>query len=218
MSLSHEGEGENDMILAELLSDKEKFFEILRRDWLSAKDSFPEFLPRTTNEMKNENEIYIKNILAVLKKQFKKSHRFFLLRKSWRTRTFELLKEILNNEEVLGIHHYMSRSEIDAFINELKEFIRKVRSFSPELSFADIGQAIRNYIVFAMFKKIHMVDTGFNLAGFGYSMLYPFTDNFIDNGILSSADKVEYNQLIHDKLEGKGFSYPNIYYSRKKKM
>ncbi|MDF2908966.1 MAG: hypothetical protein K0R34_4287, partial [Herbinix sp.] len=37
----------------------------------------------------------------------------------------------------------------------------------------------------------------------GYSMLYPFTDNYIDGTKTSSADKQEYNQLIRDKLLGK---------------
>jgi hypothetical protein len=78
-----------------------------------------------------------------------------------------------------------------------------VRSFAPELTLEDIGQALRNYIVYAMFKVIHQTKTGFSMAGFGYSMLYPFTDNYIDNTKNSPEDKSEYNTLIRDKIAGR---------------
>jgi hypothetical protein len=47
------------------------------------------------------------------------------------------------------------------------------------------------------------VDRGFSSAGFGYSMLYPFTDNFIDNTANSPEDKQNYNQFIRDTLAGR---------------
>jgi hypothetical protein len=97
----------------------------------------------------------------------------------------------------------MKQEEIEAFYEELMAFLKKVRHFSPELKFDEIGQAIRNYIVYAMFKVIHQVPSGFSSAGFGYSMLYPFTDNYIDSLKPSTSDKKEYNQLIRDKILGK---------------
>lgn len=54
-----------------------------------------------------------------------------------------------------------------------------------------------------MFKEIHQVKTGFSKACFGYSMLYPFTDNYIDSNDISDLEKMEYNQIIRDKLSGK---------------
>jgi hypothetical protein len=54
-----------------------------------------------------------------------------------------------------------------------------------------------------MFKVIHGVKTGFSMAGFGYSMLYPFTDNYIDSKAFSPEEKAEYNKIIRDKIEGR---------------
>lgn len=190
------------MILLELISDKDKFLNKIKNDWLSAKDTFPDFLTKITSETKSQNEDYIKYISSNLQKQLKHYRRLPIGRNQWRQDTFQLINEILYNEEIFGMHHYMNHQEIDVFCDELKEFLRNVRSFAPELTFADIGQAIRNYIVYAMFKKLHRDNSGFNLAGFGYSMLYPFTDNYIDNRTLSAADKKEYNQLIRDKIKG----------------
>jgi hypothetical protein len=192
------------MLLTELIVDKDKFFDIIKNDWLTADDSFPVFLPEISLVTKYDNEHYLKAIIAGLQKQIKKYPRWFpFRRKKWRTQTFDVLNDILYQEEILGMHHYMDREETDAFVTELKEFLRKVRSFSPELALADIGQAIRNYIVYMMFKKLHLIDTGFDLAGFGYSMLYPFTDNYIDNNSLSATDKIAFNRMIRDKIESR---------------
>jgi hypothetical protein len=191
------------MILTEFISNKDKFFELIKNDWLAAGDTFPDFLPEVSKEQKLKNEAYIDTITADFNKQLKKYHRLPLGRRRWRDRTFGLLYNILEQEEVLGIHHYMNRSELEEFVNELKEFMQSARSFAPELPLPDIGQAIRNYMVYVMFKKIHLTGTGYHSAAFGYSMLYPFTDNYIDNVLLSSADKKEYNRLIHDKIEGR---------------
>jgi hypothetical protein len=97
----------------------------------------------------------------------------------------------------------MDRRMLGAFQDELKDFLRHVRAFAPELPIDGIGQAIRNYIVYMMFARIHQVKQDFSTACFGYSMLYPFTDNYIDSRNYSDKDKAEYNHIIRDKIIGR---------------
>ena len=191
------------MILLELISNKDKFLNILKEEWLKAEDTFPDFLSEINPETKIINELYIKSISQNLQKQIGSFRKIPIQRGKWRNKALDMIYDILYREDIIGLHHYMNQNEIDSFFGELMEFLRHVRKFAPDLLFTDIGQAIRNYIVYAVFKKLNKETSGFNLAAFGYSMLYPFTDNYLDNKSLSSEDKKEYNQLIRDKIDGK---------------
>ncbi len=177
--------------------------ETLKGEWLTAPEDFPNYLEEISKEKKDQNEAYLRKVTEEFHDQTKHLPRLPIGRKKWRKKTLELIFRVLYEENVIGIHNAMQPSEIDAFYQELMAFLKQVRHFSPELRFDEIGQAIRNYIVYAMFKVIHLVPTGFSNAGFGYSMLYPFTDNYIDGSKPSSTEKQKYNQLIRDKLLGK---------------
>lgn len=58
---------------------------------------------------------------------------------------------------------------------------------------------------------MNQVNTGLNKACFAYSMLYPFTDNYIDSSNYSKTQKSNYNQMIRDKLKGKMIIPSTIY-------
>jgi len=183
----------------------------IKNEWLSSKNSFPDFFTEVSEEIKNANEQYIQTVSANFQKLIKGYSRLPIKQGRWKRKTYMLLQDILYNETIIGVHHSMDQFTIDAFYMEIKDFLRHERSFSPELSIEGIGQAIRNYIVYAMFNVIHQLNPSFRMAGFGYSMLYPFTDNYIDSDQYSTQDKIEYNQLIRDKIEGKEVNPKSIH-------
>lgn len=201
-------------MLKDLISNKEYYINIIKNEWQNASILFPDFLPETSIENKTENEIYIQTVTKDLQKQLKGYTRIPIKHRKWKKKTFAKFRDILSSETVLSVHNSMDSQTLDAFQEEIITFLRHVRKFAPELSFNDIGQALRNYIVYAMFKEIHQDKSAFNQAGFGYSLLYPFTDNYIDNRSCSNLEKKEYNQLIRDKLDGK-MVHPANEYQRK---
>lgn len=178
-------------------------FGRIKNDWLSAEDSFPCFLTEIPNEIKAKNEHYLQTVSDDFQKRIKSYSRSPFGRKRWKQKTIHRIEDILQKETILGIHCVMKPMTINAFQEEIKEFLRHVRQFAPELSMEGIGQAIRNYIVYAMFNELHQRKNRFNTACFGYSMLYPFTDNYIDSKEPSNQEKAEYNRMIRDKIEGK---------------
>lgn len=185
-----------------MTTNMEQYLNIVKQIWLDSDTSFPEFLEAVPRKVKEENEQYVRDILNAFQRQINCYPRILFGRRKWKRVTRGLIMDVLSNEAVIGLHFAMGYQRISTFYEELIEFLRHVRKFAPELSFEDIGQAIRNYIVYAMFKEIHQVNRGFSMAGFGYSMLYPFTDNYIDSDKITAAGKQKYNQLIRNQLEG----------------
>lgn len=137
-----------------------------------------------------------------IKKQLDSFPRLSRKRGIWKNNTLTLIESILNNEEIISLHSFMEYEARKDLQNELSKFLLLVRNFSPDLDLESIGQATRNYIVYAMFKQLNHISSPLNRACFGYSMLYPFTDNYIDNTNYSKTQKLKYNQLIRDKIKG----------------
>jgi len=186
----------------------------IKNEWLESDDSFPTFLTPISNKIKSENEKYIQTASDDLKKQSNNFSRFPFGRKRWKKKTTILLKQVLSTESIICIHQFLNQPTIDSFQEQLTEFLRQTRQFAPELSIDGIGQAARNYIVYLMFDELNQMDHNFNTACFGYSMLYPFTDNYIDSNEHSDEEKKQYNQLIRDKIEG-NLIYPNSTHQKK---
>ncbi len=184
-------------------SIKEYYLEIIKKEWLMASDLFPDFLTEIPSETKFKSEQYAKKVSEDFNKQVKSFPRLPIGRKKWKQKMLPTIHDLLYHENVIGIHNSMEKQEIEAFQEEIMNFLRHVRKFAPELSFDEIGQALRNYIVYAMFKNIHEIKNDFSMAGFGYSMLYPFTDNYIDSRTYSAEEKAEYNKIIRDKIVGR---------------
>ncbi len=199
------------MILSELFENKEEYLNLIKADWKSVSDSFPDPIDSVSYETKQKNEKYIQTISSKFQKQVKSFPKLPLGRKKWRKKTLNLVKTSLHNETILNIHQVMSSEKIGLLMEEIKNFLRQVRSFAPELSFADIGQAIRNYIVYTMFKEMHIENSGFNAAAYAYSMLYPFTDNYIDHKNYTDAEKQEYNRIICATINAAAVHPANIH-------
>lgn len=191
------------MELERLLTDKNYYLMSIKKAWKSANDTFPNYICEISYEVKENNERFIQTFSDKIKKQLKRYHHLPFWHKHWKSKTLRIFEDILLTENIFCVHQSMSEAQIMNFKVEIMNFLRETRTFAPELAFGDIGQAVRNYIVYAMFKQMHQDNSGLNQAAFGYSMLYPFTDNFIDNKSNSAKEKMEYNQLIRDHLEGK---------------
>jgi len=182
---------------------KERCFPRVKEKWEATGDSFPDFLHEVPRETRLQNEQYLKSVIGLFQQQFKDIPFLPNKRKKWQHKTRSMIDAVLKEETVLGVHLSMENQAIGRFLVELAEFFRHVRHFAPELALEGIGQAARNYVVYAMFNEINRINSEFSKACLGYSMLYPFTDNFIDSPHHSSKEKSVYNQLIHDKIEGK---------------
>lgn len=88
------------------------------------------------------------------------------------------------------------------FMDTTKEFICQCRKFDKDISYGDIGQAMRNVWIISILQKAFGRDISFNMASFGYSMLYPYSDNFLDNPGVTREDKINFNKRFYRRLLG----------------
>jgi len=83
-----------------------------------------------------------------------------------------------------------------------EEFVRAARDDDPELSAEELGQALRNFWVLNLFQLLQTGTARCTEASLGYSLLYPYTDNALDDPAVSAADKRTRSERLGLRLAG----------------
>lgn len=89
-----------------------------------------------------------------------------------------------------------------------RQFVKQARQFDAELTFQDIYQGGRNVWIMNGLQVVLGLPVKLTPSIFAYSMLYPYTDNLIDDPEVSTLDKMIFSHNFHKRLEGQ-FPIPN---------
>ncbi len=90
----------------------------------------------------------------------------------------------------------------DEFYESTVEFVHAARAFDPDLSPDDLGQALRNVWIMNSLQMLLDLEVGFSPAIFAYSMLYPLTDNYLDDPVVPETAKRTLNRRLGRRLAG----------------
>lgn len=100
-------------------------------------------------------------------------------------------------------HEEIDRMFSPDMMRSTKAFVKQARSFDRELTVVSLFQACRNVWIMNGLQLILGRNVELTPAIFAYSMLYPYTDNFVDDPLISPAEKLEFSQRFASRLAGK---------------
>jgi hypothetical protein len=90
----------------------------------------------------------------------------------------------------------------DDFKNVSKDFFYKARMFGPELSPENIYQGMRNVWIMNGLQLMMDIPVEITPSVFAYSMIYPYSDNLLDDPGISNAEKQEFSRRFNSRLHG----------------
>lgn len=96
------------------------------------------------------------------------------------------------------------------YLEVAQEFITRARNEGPELKSEEIFQAIRNVWIMNSLQIFWGLPLEMTPSVYAYSMLYPYTDNFLDNPEVNSKEKIEFNQRLCKVLNGENLTPTNF--------
>lgn len=116
----------------------------------------------------------------------------------------EIIGDIKDFESSLSTYE---NSLIDFFIDSgygqvTEDFIKEAEEFDPNMDVMDIFQAIRNVWIMNSIQILYGMEVKLTPSIFAYSMLYPYSDNYLDDATISIKDKVEFNNRFRNWLLG----------------
>lgn len=91
----------------------------------------------------------------------------------------------------------------DDFKEVSKDFFDKARAFGPELSPGNIYQGMRNVWIMNGIQLMLNVPVEITPSVFAYSMIYPYSDNLLDDPEITDTEKQEFSNRFNDRLHGK---------------
>ena len=106
-------------------------------------------------------------------------------------------------EEALGFTAaHLDLLPSQAFSDVSEEFVRKARLFDPGLSGEDIYQAGRNAWTAHGLQWLWGMPVQVTPSIFAYSLLYPYSDNYLDDPNTLVAAKFAFNERFRQRLAG----------------
>lgn len=93
----------------------------------------------------------------------------------------------------------------------IKKFLCRAVKEEETLTMENIMQAMKNFIVMNIIQLILGKDVEVTESAYAYSMLYPYTDNYLDDPLLNGNMKANINERLYKKLKGEEISSNNIY-------
>jgi hypothetical protein len=106
-------------------------------------------------------------------------------------------------EETLGVTAgQLNLLPSQAFSDVSEEFVRMARAFDPKLSAEDIYQAARNAWTANGLQWLLGMPVQTTPSIFAYSLLYPYTDNYLDDMSIDVAAKLAFSERVRQRLAG----------------
>ena len=129
---------------------------------------------------------------------------------AWGSRIRNLLRII--GDEILELDGEGTEILLDGgYCKVTSDFIDKARSFDSAVRTAEIMQALRNAWIMNCVQVLTGRKVESTPALFAYSMLYPYTDNYLDSTDINPEKKWEYGVRFRLKLEGRPVAANNAY-------
>jgi len=90
----------------------------------------------------------------------------------------------------------------EEFRNVSKDFFYQAREFAPELSPENIYQGLRNVWIMNGLQLMMNIPVEITPSIFAYSMIYPYSDNLLDDPNISDSEKQEFSIRFNKRLHG----------------
>jgi hypothetical protein len=102
----------------------------------------------------------------------------------------------------LGLEKDATSLLTDGFLPAGTEFARRARRFDPNLNRSDIIQACRSAWTACGLQPLLGDPMEITPSILGYSLLYPYSDNYLDRGDVSAEDKLRFSERFRERLRG----------------
>jgi hypothetical protein len=115
-------------------------------------------------------------------------------------------------EESLGFDpRVLDSLPSQAFSDASEEFVRRARAFDPDLRVEEIYQAGRNAWTANGLQWLMGMPVQITPSILAYSLLYPYTDNYLDDPTVTASGKLAFNERFRRRLAGESLTPDHAY-------
>jgi hypothetical protein len=170
----------------------------------------PELGPRYTAEAQTRNEKHLLRFLDVMDHTLTHPPRRREEAQAAQLRLGAAFRSLA--EQALGFtSEQLDLLPSQVFSDVSEEFVRKARAFDPKLSGEDIYQAGRNAWTAHGLQWLLGMSVELTPSILAYSLLYPYTDNYLDDPDIARGTKLAFNERFRQRLAGDSLTPVNAH-------
>lgn len=171
------------------------------RLWLDTDDVPPRLGPRVSRRRRRAAARAVARSIDELGGELERYPESAAARRRWRGALRRRLERL--GEEHFGWPDGYRRLLLgDGFYRTTLEFVRAARRFDAALGAEEIGQAVRNVWIMNSLQMLLGLEIGMSPAVFAYSLLYPYTDNYLDDPSVPASAKRALGRRLGRRLAG----------------
>ena len=169
--------------------------------WKESRSTFPNDLRLYSGAEQQEKEQKFEEFIACMKSKVRNSRGSVDMLRAEKTELIGLLTEFFSHtldytDEQLQV--ILS----DEMVKSTWSFLKAARKYDPELSLEDASQALRNVWIMNGLQLLMGREVCLTASVFAYSMLYPYTDNFLDDSSIPDLGKLAFGERFASRLAG----------------
>jgi len=170
--------------------------------WWNCKSGIPDLGPVYSRDEKKARELKLVNSLNQLGKELQQASMERPDRQALQDRLFPLAGDFLKTTFNLEDRHVSTLTSY-GFAESIEEFVIEARRFDPHIPAADIYQAGRNAWTMTFLQYLFGLPVKMTPAILAFSLLYPYSDNYLDDPGIRPEIKTEFISRFKQRLEGK---------------
>jgi hypothetical protein len=184
---------------------KNKYIEF----WWNTEKTFPAFQEEISFREKLLRERHMNQFLKSLFSELKQCPENEADRIPWKESIWAMIR---NFGHSLGFNEAEINGEFSKSLPKItNKFIHDMKCFDPSISLDKIVQALRNVWIMNILQVLFSIPIEYTPSIFAYSMLYPYTDNYLDSNEISLEEKKAINKRFKLRLEGEKIDPENPY-------
>jgi hypothetical protein len=170
--------------------------------WESIEAPMPNLGPAIPLADKFQREARANRQFAQFKSRLQQFPRSRKKRESWRHSLLIAMREMAANSLGLpgaGLELFFTRSTLEA----TRRFVVEAKAFDASRNDENLLQALRNLWVIHGIQSLLGKEMALCPATFAYSMLYPWTDNYLDDPQVPIGRKIGFGNWLEERLCGR---------------
>jgi hypothetical protein len=165
---------------------------------------------RTTYLHKIKKEMETKSFINSFIKSLKEFPEESTKREAWK-KSFKQIIDVYANKSNLISTNDNELLLGQGILEATMDFIKDAKAFCPSIRLEDVGQAMRNLWIMNIIQMLLGKPVKLTPSAFAYSMLYPYTDNYLDDDKISSEEKSRLSDRFEVKIKGGGIEAQSPY-------
>lgn len=127
----------------------------------------------------------------------------------WREEFYQCINEFNNKFNFINTED--NKDFFEGIKRTTNKFLKDSKSFNSGFGINDIIQAMRNVWIMNLLQWLFNIDVKYTQSIFAYSMLYPYTDNYLDSIEISDNEKEKINLRFKKRIQGDNIEPYNDY-------